>query len=86
MAYSYISGRDMQRHNRVLDFVAKQARKHGYEVRVEERIPTPAGIRIPDLVIYKPGARAMLLDVTIVADNAVLSRSHSLKVKYYDVK
>ena len=27
-----------------------------------------------------------MLDVTIVADNTVLSKSHSLKVKYYDVK
>lgn len=76
--------RRVERHNRVEALLASECRSKGLDVFVEPRIPTPAGIRVPDLVIRK-GAEAFVIDVTIVADAGVaeLSNAHKLKVAYY---
>jgi hypothetical protein len=38
------------------------------EVVQEPSIPTPAGIRKPDLVAFLPGEWAWVLDLTIISD------------------
>ena len=40
----------------------------GFTTRVEPAIPTPAGVRYPDLVAWK-GDKCVVIDTTIVADN-----------------
>ena len=39
----------------------------------------------PDLIFHHPSRSTFLLDVTTVADNAVLPEVHERKVQYYDV-
>ena len=47
-------------------------------------IPTPAGIRKPDLVLVRD-YDLITLNVTIVADNADLKKAHHDKQVYYDI-
>lgn len=51
---------------------------------VEPAIPTPAGVRRPDLLLYHPTKRAHVIDATVVADNADLCAMHRRKCEYYD--
>lgn len=51
----------------------------------EPVIPTQAALHTPDLVCHYPERATFVLDITIVADNAVLEDAHSHKVWYYDV-
>lgn len=71
------------RHNRVLSYVANLLKRRGHEVVTEPGIPTPAGTRRPDLVVWGHGF-AGVLDVTVASDNARLSQVHQDKVTYYD--
>ena len=48
-------------------------------------IPTQAGLRRPDLIFHQSGRSTFVLDITIVADNAVVEEAHSRKARYYDV-
>ena len=50
---------------------------------MEPAIPTPAGIRYPDLVIWKNGL-CVVVDTTIVFDHKPPDDAHERKVKYYD--
>lgn len=72
------------RHNRVCDLLMRQLQREGFLVTQEPSIPTPAGLRRPDLIVYKPGLIATVMDVTVVSDNANLDESHEKKVMYYD--
>ena len=44
-----------------------------------------AGLRRPDLIFHHESWSTVILDVTIVADNAVPHEVHAGKVQYYDV-
>ena len=55
----------------------------GFAITREPAIPTPAGIRRPDLVVAR-GSAVTVIDVTIVAHNADLARVHGSKCEYYD--
>ena len=59
------------------------ASRLGYGVKPEPAIPTPAGIRKPDLILDR-GECVTILDVTIVADNSDLEDCHENKCLYYD--
>ena len=54
-----------------------------YDILEEPLIPTEAGIRKPDIVAFCDGV-AYVVDMTIVADNAVLNHDHLEKIKYYN--
>jgi len=73
----------IKRHDAVVDRIASVCEKKGLNVLKERPIPTPGGIRKPDLIVYD-GTRAVVIDATIVADSAILSEAHRLKVEYYD--
>lgn len=73
-----------QRHNYLVDKVTHKLKQSGYEVHTEPRIPTPAGIRKPDIVAILTGCSAVVFDATIVSDNANLSKVHVLKQQHYD--
>ena len=60
------------------------AEKIGYGICREPAIPTPAGIRKPDLILVCD-YDLTILNVTIVADNADLEQSHQDKQVYCDV-
>jgi len=68
----------------MVSFLADKFTRLGFQVHVEPKIPTRAGVRCPDLVIYKTGI-ALVLDASIVSDQADLENDHALKVVYYDV-
>ena len=52
---------------------------------LEKPIPTPAGVLRPDMVVIHRGSSvATVVDTTVVADNAILSEAHGMKVRKYD--
>ena len=73
----------VDRHDRVNKYLTEVVRKNGFTARVEPAIPTPAGIRYPDLVIWKNGL-CVVVDTTIVSDHKPPDDAHERKVKYYD--
>jgi hypothetical protein len=72
------------RHNRILELVSSKLKSVGWKVVHEPSIRTNVGIRRPDLVAYESGGRSVVLDVTIVADNADLEAEFRHKVSLYD--
>ena len=73
------------RHDSVVDLVLQLLEKHGYETAKEPVIVTRAGKRIPDIVAWKSGMQGIVLDVTVVSDDADLDYTHELKRAYYEV-
>ena len=71
------------RHDRVNKYLTATLGKTGYTTRVEPAIPTPAGVRYPDLIAWK-GDKCVVIDTTIVADNFDPDGAHERKVVYYD--
>ena len=71
------------RHDKIVDLVEQALTRKGYSISREPAIPTLAGIRKPDLVVARASA-VIVLDVTVVADNADLALSHGRKCEYYD--
>ena len=71
------------RHDKIVDLVASGACRKGWGVWREPAIPTPAGIHRPDLILDHQDT-VIVLDVTIVADNADLYEAHQHKCDYYD--
>jgi hypothetical protein len=58
----------VKRHDRVLDQAARMFRRLGYDVVAEPHFKTGAGLRKPDLLVYKPDQTAYVVDVTIHSD------------------
>ena len=68
------------RHNQVAKLLTQKLAASGFTVEAE-----PAGVRRPDVVAYKPGVKAVIIDVTVVADlPGELSDAHDRKTKKYD--
>ena len=66
------------RHDKIVDLVEQGVVRLEYGVKRELAIPTPAGIRKPDLVLDR-GECVTIPDVTIVVDNADLDECHNNK-------
>ena len=77
-----IHGDRVNRHNAVNKKVTEELMKRGDQTRVEPSIPTPAGMRKPDMVAFK-GDMCMVIDVTIIGDTFDLDLAHARKVDYY---
>ena len=71
------------RHDKIIHLVEQALTRKGYTTCREPAIPTPAGIRRPDLLVSR-GLAVTVLDVAAVADNADLALRHGRKGKYYD--
>ncbi|RLJ22680.1 hypothetical protein DJ031_00370 [bacterium endosymbiont of Escarpia laminata] len=71
------------RHDHVNQFLKTVLGKKGFSTREEPSIPTPAGIRRPDLVVWKEN-QCVVIDTTIVADNYNMEDAHQRKKEYYD--
>ena len=71
------------RHDRVNKYLTSTLGKLGFTTRVEPAIATPAGVRYPDLIVWK-GDTCAVIDTTIVADNFDPDDAHERKVVYYD--
>ena len=71
------------RHNKVLDVLHKEYVRLGFEVIREPRVKDKGSVYVPDMVVYKEGTYCKVLDATVVADNANLSREHEKKVAKY---
>ena len=80
-----VKGARTARHDRIAKFTAARLRAGGHNVLVETPIPTPAGIRRPDLIAWHPERGAWVLDAQVVADATVadLGQAHARKVAYY---
>ena len=70
------------RHDSVVQFLAKKL-LGPCEVLVEPTIPTPSGIKRPDLVVFVPGQWAKVIDVSIVSDDIHPDIAHQRKADYY---
>lgn len=81
-----VAGVRTARHNRLMDTYLTELQHKGYQVLREPAIPTPAGVRYPDIVCWR-GDRSMVIDVQVVADAAAgsLDASHRLKVERYNI-
>ena len=73
------------RHDKIIDLVMSSAEKIGYSIHHEPAIPTSAGVRRLDLLLVR-NSDLTILDVTIVADNSDLEKTHNYKCVYYDVQ
>ena len=75
-----------KRHDAVLKLLSTGLTKRGFTVEVEPAIKTDNGVRRPDVVAYKPGTTAVIVDVTVVADlPGELPDAHARKCRKYDV-
>ena len=61
-------GARINRHDRILALLAKALSSKGWEIETELMITTAEGLRKPDLLAYKPGEQAWIIDVSVVAD------------------
>ena len=61
-------GARIMRHDHILSLLSKRLRMLGWEARPELRIETSAGLRKPDLLVFRPGDQAWVIDVSIVSD------------------
>ena len=75
-------GSRVSRHDRI---VSQTVGKAGWSCIREPAIPTTAGLRRPGLIFNHPSRSTLVLDVKIIADNAVLHEVHERKVQNYDV-
>ena len=75
----------VERHNSVQKLLIQKLTAKGFQVEVEPAIKTDNGVRRPDVVAFKPGKSATLIDITIIADiPGELSAAHDRKVRKYD--
>ena len=75
----------VSRHDKIVFLVQSAAGKAGWSCIREPAIPTTACLCRLDLIFHHESWSTLVLDVTIVADNAVLHEVHARKVQYYDV-
>lgn len=80
------SGARIDRHNSVLARTVKLLIKNNWSVLVEPGIPTPAGLRRPDIIVWNGDSTCYVIDVTVAADNADLNAVHRRKVEYYNTE
>ena len=71
------------RHDKVNKYLNATMGKLGFTTRVEPAIPTPEGVRYPDLVVWR-GDLCVVIGTTIVADNHDPDGALERKVVYYD--
>ena len=71
-----------QRHNMLTRKCASALEKQGYSIWLEPHIPTSMGYRIPDMVATN-SSNTILLDTTIVGDQANLNLEYKHKVIKY---
>jgi len=65
---------------------ARTVRASGYTVETEPAIKTDHGVRRPDVVAYKPGTEAVIVDLTVIADlPGKLPDAHARKCRKCDV-
>ena len=66
-------GPRIKRHDAVLGLTEATLNRKGWASSREPAIPTPAGTRKPNLIVWREScAKAAVIDVTVVADNASL--------------
>ena len=71
------------RHDRVLALTNKFLQDVGATTIREPAIPTPAGVRRPDLLV-KTNTKTAVVDAQVVADAFDLDASHRRKIDYYN--
>ena len=75
----------MDRHNAVAKLFTQRMASAGWTVETEPAIRTDYGIRRPDVVAYKPGNEAVIVDVAVVCDiPGSLKDGYTRKCRKYD--
>ena len=73
-----------ERHDRIVKFLAQRLSAKGFTAESEPTIKTVDGIRRPDVVAYRPGVEAWVIDVTIVNHlPGEINAAHALKAAKY---
>ena len=73
----------VKRHNAVCNVVAKSLKENGWSITSEPAIKTESGLRRPNLIAIRSGS-AWVIDVLIIANNAMLDVEHQRKISYYN--
>ena len=76
-------GLRIKRHDDVLGKVCSELGKKGWRTLREPPIPYDGSYLKPDLIIWKEGTEAQILDVQVVADAFSMGPAHSRKVEKY---
>ena len=71
------------RHDKLSKYLISVLKSRGYNSNEEPAIPTPAGIRYPDIVAWN-NDQCVVIDTTIVADCHDSDDAHTRKCVYYD--
>jgi len=72
-------------HNTILKLLCKELTDKGFTVEADSTVETDQVIRRLDVVAYRPGEMAVIIDVTVVADQpGELMNSHARKCRKYD--
>ncbi|KAK4316163.1 hypothetical protein Pmani_012672 [Petrolisthes manimaculis] len=75
----------VQRHDKIVTAICKHLEDRGWEVLQEPNIPTPNGLRKPDLVFWN-SVQSFVVDVQVCADMGVATPNdaHERKRDYYN--
>lgn len=73
----------IERHNSVVNFIARDLRNKGFNVKKEPHLATSVGLRKPDIVATKQHL-ALVIDAQVVTDGRPLIEAHRRKVAYYN--
>ena len=77
-------GARIKRHDKVVDLTENLLKRRGFSSLKEPIIKTRAGIKKPDLAVWKEG-KAWILDGLVCSDNADLDAQFQDKVQKYEL-
>ena len=74
----------IERHDALVKLTRDRLESRGWRTLVEPTIKTRAGVRRPDLIVWRSG-ECLVIDIAVVSDNAILDREVELKRLYYNI-
>ena len=74
-----------ERHDIIVRKLEEKFQSKGFITKVEPRIKTEMGLRIPDLCAWKDD-QYFVCDVSVVSDLANLNEEHDRKIRKYDIR
>lgn len=72
----------IERHNTILSYIQRGLQNRVDRIELEPQIPTPEGIRKPDLLAIT-GKEVLVLDAQVISEHTDLDEGHVRKIDYY---